>query len=145
MRRPYSASSVILGLLSEELADGAPHVFLRGQMARADRQPGRFQLVEDLRELRIARPEGGDAARLEVARVVDLVRDLAEPGARVLPVLGGVLAVGRVEEVDVVAPRVVARLHDLEGELRHAGSDRAAAGGCLEKLAFLEFPGLREV
>ena len=115
------------GLLGEELADRVPHVVLRGEVAGADRQARALELGEDLGELRVARPEGGDAAGLDVAGVVHLPRDLGERAARLVAVLGGVLAVGGVEEVDVVAGRVVARRHHVEREARDAGGDRAAA------------------
>src|SRR5262249_50305256 len=62
-----------------------------------------------------------------------------------LAVLGGVLAVGGVEEVDVGARRVVALLYHVERELRDARADRAAARGGLEKLALVELPRLRGV
>src|SRR5438067_9944446 len=146
MRSAYSWSSVTARrLLREEGADRVPHVILRGEMARADGKPGALELGEDLGELRVAWTEGGNAAGLAVAGVVHLARDLGERAARLVAVLGGVLAVGGVEEVDVVARGLVARRHHLEREARDAGGDRAAARGGLEELALVEFPGLRGV
>src|SRR5262245_41472742 len=132
-------------LLREELADRGPDVGLAAEMAGADRPPGGLQLGEDLGELRLARAEGGDAAGLDVARVVHLRGDVAQRDARLVAVFGGVLAVRGVEEVGVVAARVVARRHGLQREARDAGAHRAAARGGLEELALLEFPGLRGV
>src|SRR5258707_3223995 len=129
-------------LLGEERADRAPDVVLAAQVAGADGIAPGFQLGEDLGELRLARAEGGDAAGLDVAGIVDLRRDPAERGARLVAVLGGVLAVGSVEEIDVVAAPVVARRDGVERQARDARGDRAAAGGGLEKLALLEFPRL---
>src|ERR1700682_6305256 len=94
MRSAYSWSSVNGGLLLEELADRAPDVFLGREVAGADRQPAALELGEDLCELRVARPEGGDAAGLDIAGVVHLARDLGEARARLVAVLGGILAVG---------------------------------------------------
>src|SRR5437867_6025462 len=135
MRSAYSSSSVTLALRREELANRAPDVVLRGEVAGAHGESGALELGEDLRELRVARPEGGDAAGLAVAAVVHLLGDLGERAARLVAVLGGVLAVGGVEEVDVVAARVVALLHHLEREARDAGRHRAASLGRLEELA----------
>src|SRR5438067_12613341 len=140
MRAAYSSSSVTGGLLREELADRFPDIVLRGDVARAHRQPRALELGEDLGELRVARPEGGDAAGLAVTGVVHLRGDLGERGARLVAVLGGILAVRGVEEVDVVAPRVVARLHHVEREPHDAGGHRAAARGRLEELALVELP-----
>src|SRR5438105_6495349 len=145
MRWAYSSSSVTGGLLREELADRFPDIVLRGDVAGADREPRALQLGEDLGELRVARAEGGDAAGLAIAGVVHLGGDLGERGARFVAVLGGVLAVRGVEEVDVVAARIVARAHDLEGEARHRRGDRAAARGGLEELALVELPRLRRM
>src|SRR5262245_44097117 len=103
--RPSSVSTALL--LREELADRGPDVVLAAEVAGADRTAGRLQLGEDLGELRLARAEGSDAAGLDVAGVVDLRGDIAERDARLVAVLGGVLAVGSVEEIGVVAPRVV--------------------------------------
>src|SRR5262245_33652873 len=117
MRLACCSSSLTTGLLlREELADRAPDVVLRPEVAGADRGAAPLELGEDFGELRLARPEGGDAARLDVAGVVHLRGDLAQQGARRLPVLGGVFAVGSVEEVGVVAARVVARRHRVERE-----------------------------
>src|SRR5690348_11283259 len=117
MRVAYSCSSVVTGaLLDEEFADRGPYVVLRGKPAGADGHAARFELGEDLGELRVARAEGGDAAGLDVARVVGRPGDLGERGARLVAVLGGVLAVGGVEEVDVVAAGVVARADHVERE-----------------------------
>src|SRR5436190_9342784 len=88
----YSSSSVIRRLFGEELADRVPDVVLRGEVADADRQAGALQLREHLGELRVARPEGGDAAGLDVAGVVDLPRDVGERAAGLVAVLGCVLA-----------------------------------------------------
>src|SRR3954466_1703840 len=124
----YSSSSVIAGLLGEELPDRVPNVVLRGEVARADGNAGALQLGKDFGELRVARAEGGDAAGLDVAGIVHLPRDVGERAARFIAVFGGVLAVGCVEEVDVVAARVVARAHDVEREARDAGGHGAARG-----------------
>src|SRR5947209_1782105 len=145
MRWAYSSSSVTGGLRREELADRFPDIVLRGDVAGADREPRALQLGEDLGELRVARPEGGDAAGLAITGVVHLRGDLGERGARLVAVLGGVLAVGGVEEVDVVAARVVARFHHVEREARDARGHGAAARGRLEELALVELPGLRGV
>src|SRR6476659_6042931 len=104
----YSSSSVT-GLLREELPDRLPHVVLRGEVAGAHRQAAALDLGEDLGELRVARPEARHAAGLDVAGVVHLPRDVGERASRLVAVLGGVLAVRGVEEVDVVAARIVAR------------------------------------
>src|SRR5258708_40162574 len=138
-----SSSSLTLTLLGEELADRLPDVVLRGDVAGADRGPAGLEVGEDSGELRVAGAEGGDAAGLAVAAVVHLLGDLGERAARLVAVFGGVLAVGGVEEVDVVAARIVARAHHVEREARHAGGHRAAARGRLEELALVEFPGLR--
>src|SRR5258706_5719571 len=106
MRSACASSSGAFIFLLEELADRAPDVVLAAEVARADRQPERLQLGEKLRELRLARAESGDAAGLDIAGVVHLPGDLAERGARLVAVLGGVLAVGGVEEIDVVAAPV---------------------------------------
>src|SRR5688500_4886208 len=127
MPSAYCSSSLLTGLLREELADRPPYVLLAVQVRKADRQLAAFQLGEQLGELRLARPEGGDAAGLDVTDVVGEARDLVERGARRLAVLGGVLAVGRVEEIDVVAARVVALRDHLQGELRDARAHRSAA------------------
>src|SRR5256885_5430799 len=145
MRWAYSSSSVTGGLLREELADRFPDIVLRGDVAGADREPRALQLGEDLGELRVARAEGGDAAGLAIAGVVHLGGDLGERRARFVAVLGGVLAVRGIEEVDVVAARGVARAHDLEREARHRRGDRAAPPGGLGELALLGLPGLRGV
>src|SRR5882672_11892253 len=118
-------------LLGEERPDRAPDVVLAAEVAGADRRAAGFQLGKDLGELGLARTEGGEAAGLDVAGVIDLRGDPGERGARLVAVLGGVLAVGGVEKVDVVAARVVARGNGVEGEARHPRSDRAAAGGGL--------------
>src|SRR5207247_1936523 len=98
MRFACCSSSFTMGpLLGEELADRAPHVVLAAEVAGADGMAAGFQLGEDLGELRLARAEGGEAAGLDVPGVVDLGRDPAERGARLVAVLGGVLAVGSVE------------------------------------------------
>src|SRR3954471_24430709 len=81
-------------LLLEELADRAPHVLPRAERAHADRQAFRLELGEELGELRFARPEGGDAAGLDVAGVVELRRELGERLRGALAILGGILAVG---------------------------------------------------
>src|SRR5688572_12705521 len=134
MRFAFRSRSVSMRcLLREELADRGPDVVLAAEMAGADRLAGGLELGEDLGELRLARAEGGDAAGLDVAGVVHLRGDLAERLARLVAVLGGVLAVGGIEEVGVVAARVVARRHGLQREARHAGTDRAAARGRLEE------------
>src|SRR5947208_10239347 len=99
MRFAWRSSSVsTLLLLREEFADRAPDVVLAAEVAGADRAAGRLQLGEDLGELRLARPEGGEAAGLDVAGVVHLRGDVAERGPRRVAVFGGVLAVGGVEE-----------------------------------------------
>src|SRR5678815_2009193 len=104
MRLACSSSSfTMVRLLGEELPDRGPHVVLRAEVAGADRTAAGLELGEDLGELRLARPEGGDAAGLDVAGVVHLRGDVAQQGARRVAVLGGVLAVGGVEEVGVVA------------------------------------------
>src|SRR5207247_1419415 len=82
---------------------------LRAEPGRADGPPFRLHLAEDLGELRLARPVGGAAAGLDIARVIGLPGEIGEERGGALPVLGGVLAVGGVEEVDVVPPRVIAR------------------------------------
>src|SRR5947208_7307181 len=74
-----------------------------------------------------------------------MARDLGKGSARFLAVSGGVLAVRGVEEVDVVAARVVARRHDFEREPRNGGGHGAAARGRLEELALVELPRLRRV
>src|SRR3954471_8982675 len=142
MPSAYSCSSVTGRLLGKELADRLPDVVLRGDVAGAHRQPGALELAEDLGELGVARAEGGDAAGLAVAGVVHLRGDLAQRRARLVAILGGVLAVGGIEEVDVVAARVVARAHDVERQARHRGGHRAAARGRLEELALVELPRL---
>src|SRR6266508_4361996 len=102
MRPAFSSSSFTMGLfLGEELADRGPDVVLAAEVAGADRLAGGLELGEHLGELRLARAEGGDAAGLDIAGVVDLRGDLAEQRARLVAVLGGVLAVGGVEEVGV--------------------------------------------
>src|SRR6185503_12305659 len=116
-----SSSFTTRRLLGEELADRGPHVVLRAEVAGADRRAAGPELGEDLGELRLARPEGGDAAGLDVAGVVHLRGDVAQQAARRVAVLGGVLAVGGVEEIGVVAARVVARRHGVEREARDAG------------------------
>ena len=86
-------------------------------------RPAPFSSPNSSASCGLARAEGGDAAGLDVAGVVDLRGELgAAPRARALAVLGGVLAVGGVEEVDVVAARVVAR----------SASRRARAANALE-------------
>src|SRR5574341_426708 len=134
-----------MGFVFEEVPDRAPDVFLRAEVAHAARGAARLQLPEKLGELGVARPERGDAAGFDVAGVIHRARELSERASRLVAILGGVLAVGGVEEVDVVAARVVARLRELERESRHAGGDGAAARGRLEELALVEFPGLRGV
>src|SRR5512134_238221 len=133
------------GLLGEELPDRAPDVVLRAEVADAHRVALRLQLAEKLRELRLARAEGRDAAGLHVSRVVEQPRELAERAARRFAVLCGVLAVRGIEEVGVVAARVITALQHFEREAGDARADRAAARRCLEELALLEFPGLRRV
>src|ERR1041385_9134251 len=146
MRFAWRSSSVsTLLLLGEELADRAPDVVLGAEVAGADRPSRGLQLGEDLGELRLARPEGGDAAGLDIAGVVDLRGDLAEQGPRLVAVFGGVLAVGGVEEIGVVAARVIAGRDGLQREPGDARGDGAAARRRLEELALLEFPGLRGV
>src|SRR3954465_6564924 len=98
----YSSNSVIHCLLGEERPDRVPHVVLRGEVAGADGQPGALQLREHLRELGVARAESGDPAGLDIAGVVHLPSDVGERAARLVTVLGSVLAVGGVEEIDVV-------------------------------------------
>src|SRR5881394_2321937 len=128
MRFACRARSVSMFLLlGEELADRGPDVVLAAEVAGADRLAGRLQLGEHLGELRLARTESGDPAGLNVPRVVDLTGDLAEQRARLVAVLGGVLAIGGVEEVSVVAARVVARRDGLQRELGDARGDGAAA------------------
>jgi alkanesulfonate monooxygenase SsuD/methylene tetrahydromethanopterin reductase-like flavin-dependent oxidoreductase (luciferase family) len=56
------------------------------------------------------------------------LRELAERAARLVAVFRGVLTVGGVEEVRVVAAGVVALVQHLEREARDAGGHRAAAG-----------------
>src|SRR5688572_13698789 len=149
--RPANSSSVVVTslirrrLLGEEVADRAPDVFLAAEVAHADRAAFRFQLAEDLGELRLARPEGGDPAGLDVAGVVDQARELAERAARLVAILRRILAVGGVEEIRVVAARVVALVEHVERKARDAGGHRAAARGGLEELALVELPRLRGV
>src|ERR1051326_538623 len=145
MRPAYSSSSAELILPGEEFADRRPHVVLAGEAAGAHGAAGAPPLGEELRELRLARAEGGEAAGLDVAAIVRARGDVAEQRLRRLAVLGGVLAVGGVEEVDVGARRIVALLHHVERELRDARAHRAAAGRSLEELAFVELPRLRGV
>src|SRR2546423_12419734 len=134
MRWAYSSSSVTGGLLPEELADRFPDIVLRSDVAGADREPRALQLGEDLGELRVARAEGGDAAGLAIAGVVHLGGDLGERRARFVAVLGGVLAVRGVEEVDVVAARGGAPGPDLE---RGAGPRRGGPAAPRPRLADL--------
>src|SRR3954469_17021405 len=82
--RRSSRARSFLGLLGEELADRLPHVVLRGEVARADGESRGLQFTEDLRELRVARPESGDAAGFAVAAVVHLLGDLGERAARLI-------------------------------------------------------------
>src|SRR5512145_199423 len=133
------------GLLGEELPDRAPDVVLRAEVADTHRVALGLQLAEKLRELRLAGAEGRDAAGLDVSRVVEQPRELAERGARRFTVLGGVLAVRGIEEVGVVAARVVAALQHFEREAGDARADRATARGRLKELALVEFPGLRRM
>src|SRR5262245_4160694 len=138
MRPAYSSSvsaTSLTRLLREEIADRAPDVLLRRQVAHAHGVAAALQLAEDLGELGLARPEGGDAAGLAVAGVVQQRRQLAEHAPRRVAVLGRVLAVRGVEEVDVVAARIEALLHQVEREPRHARGHRAAARRSLEELA----------
>src|SRR5688500_827428 len=121
MRSAYCSSSVIRrGLLGEEVADRAPDVFLAAEVAHADRAALRFQLAEDLGKLRLARPEGGDPAGLDVAGVVDQARERAERAARLVAILRRILAIGGVEEISVVAARVVALVEHVERKARDA-------------------------
>src|SRR5688572_17970192 len=144
MRSAYSSSSVIR-LFFEKLSDRAPDVLLRAEVAHPDRRAAGLELAEDLGELGLARAEGGDAAGLDVAGIVHEARELGQRAARLVAVLGGVLAVGGVEEVGVVAARVVALLQHFQREARHARAHRAAARRGLEELALVELPGLRGV
>src|SRR6185436_6067566 len=98
-----SSSFTMVLLLGEELPDRAPDVVLRAEVAGADRGAAGLELGEELGELRLARPEGGDTAGLDVAGIVHLRGDVAQQGARRVTVLGGVLAVGGVEKVHVGA------------------------------------------
>src|SRR5688572_6622563 len=147
MRPAYSSSSVIFRLLGEKFADRAPDVVLRIEMAHAHRGAVRLELAEELGKLRLARAEGGHAAGLDVAGVVDPLRQLGEQRLGRLAVLGGVLPVRGVEEIGVVAARIEARLHRVEREARDRRGDGAAARGGLEELALVELPrlgGVRE-
>src|SRR5688572_17577487 len=147
MRPAYSSSSVIFRLLGEKFADRAPDVVLRAEMAHSHRRAVGLELAEQLGELRLAGAEGGHAAGLDVAGVVDHLRELGEQRLGRLAVLGGVFPVRGVKEVDVVAALVEARLHRVEREAGNRRGDRAAARGGLEKLALVEFPrlgGVRE-
>ncbi len=56
-----------------------------------------------------------------------------------------VIAIGRIEEVDVVPRRVVARLDHLTHLIQAGRGDRAAGAGHLEKVRLVELPGFRGV
>src|SRR5688500_2085746 len=121
MRAAYSSSSVIFGLVGKEFADRAPDIFLRAEMAHADGGAARLELVEELGELCLARTESGDPAGLDVAGVIDALRELREQRAGRLAVLRGIFAVRGVEEVGVVAAGVEALLHLVQREAREIG------------------------
>src|ERR1700741_2026957 len=103
--RSACCSSSVTRFRLEEFPDRAPDVFLRAEVADADRGAEAFQLAEHLGELRLARAEGADAAGLAVAGIIQEARQLAQRAPCCVAVLGGVLAVRGVEEVGVVAAR----------------------------------------
>src|ERR1051325_12214330 len=104
MLAAYCSSSVPSGTLLgffEKLADRPPHVLLRRELAHAHGEAAGLQLAEHFGHLRLARPEGGDAAGLDVAGVVGLRGEELQRRGRRLAGLRGGLAVGGVEEVEV--------------------------------------------
>src|SRR5438105_13757706 len=108
MPAAYSSRSVILGFgFLEELADGAPDVLLRGELAHAHRQARALELGEQLGELGLPRAEGGDAPGLDVARGVGLHRQALQRCGRGLAVPGASLAGRCVAPVNVEGCRIV--------------------------------------
>ncbi len=131
-------------LVPEEVPHGVPDVVGAADAIRADVVLVARDLDEQPADLAVRRG-AGERRDFQEAGVVAVADELFERGLRLRLVRREVLAVGGVEQVDVVLARAEARVDDLAHFLQARRGDRAAGAGDAEELLFLEFPGFRGV
>src|SRR4029453_4171320 len=137
-------SGRLLGSSTEEVAHGVPDVVRTADAVRADIVFIACDLDEQPADLAV-RWGAGERGDFQEAGEVAVADQLFQRGLRLRLVRREVLAVGGVEQVNVVLARAEARVDDLAHLLQARGSDGAACAGDAEELLFLEFPGFGSV
>src|SRR5688572_15905215 len=123
------------------MADCGPDVVGAARAECADRATVGGELEEQLADV-AARSRPARRADLEESRVADVLENVVEASLGGGGVTRRVLAIRRVEQVDVELRRAVTLVDDLADLRQRRRHERATRAGDLEELVLGEFPGL---
>src|SRR5690606_4703642 len=128
--------------VGEEMPHGIPDVLGTAHAVRADAVVIARHVDEQPADLAV-RCRAGQRCNFQEAAVVAVGRHFFQRGLRLRLIGREVLAVGGVEQIDVVLARTVALVDDLPHLAQPGGGHRAAGAGHLEELFLFELPGFR--